>query len=892
MINGRPMSWHSPGSLKQTIRAGSPTPGVENEGRDDSSKPVVQERERNWNSPHPQWVYQVPRSMSPLPPPPDASGTGYGRPPADWDPNRIESPSRARRPSLINGRGTSYGRSRTSSLSEEPPKPQPSLPRAVTDPQHPRRSLSPAFSEAAEDNELREASARFGWAMPKRRANLPPFQPDVETPQRRSSTPDRPSPSNRLSTRTSLIPVRSPGRKEDGTSPRSDRKERKNDVTSPRPERKEKEESTGQKKDKGKQRDMGNELPPEPPQPYPMRRSRIEPVDLISAPTENLVLTDIESGSDRESQATSTPTGRPATLPPPSEVGPYETRKSAHPLSVESPEQNNSSVFPDSFITAASPSSPQLSPVRERSPEPLFGLSTPPRHSQNISKLVFETPSPPRNMPELPALPLNGSSSSEGEHDHPATPIMERRSLLADFTAAKTPKPPGAWAPTPVPVEKAEKADTHPPPAAPSLPPEAATPTPVSGPAEPSVVIPTPAPPGAWQPTPVGSMRRRSILKVRFDVDPNTSGESMPEVPMIGPGTGDPAADSMSEMFPPLMPPPPPAAQREEPKEEVQRPSTPPAARPRKAFRPPGMTLVDAYGNEVVERPAPELSASSSTQSDDGVPDAPLVQPPVPALRTMRPITIVDPMGREVKEEEEEPSPIMQPAEERVKEEDVDYESARPMSRRESLTRLRDAIKEMAEDLGESDDSHIASRLDDKRLDELYRKSQAAQNARRDLAETLRKRLSNPNIQAKDWLPREAVSKGKLIQRGGRFAVDCLNTWVLWTFVVLQILLLIYMYRLSTIRAKQIFLTTYYDAFTPDLFSHISKTHLVRHARPPASSPSATPFSIADALTRDGWKGALHEAWTRAMLLVAEWRNHVWDTWGQHPGRTAAWPPT
>jgi len=223
-----------------------------------------------------------------------------------------------------------------------------------------------------------------------------------------------------------------------------------------------------------------------------------------------------------------------------------------------------------------------------------------------------------------------------------------------------------------------------------------------------------------------------------------------------------------------------------------------------------------------------------------------------------------------------------------VKEEDVGYDDARPMSRKESITRLREAIHQMVEDFGESDDSRVVSREDNKRLDELYRKSQAAQNARRDLAETLKKRQSDSNIQAKDWLPR----KGKFVQGRGRFAVDFLNTWILWTFVVLQILLLIYMYRLSTIRAKQIFLTTYYDAFTPDLFTHISKTHQIRHAIPPASSPSATPFSITDALTRDGWKGVLHEAWTRGTLLVVEWRNHIWDTWGQHPGRTATWPPT
>lgn len=162
---------------------------------------------------------------------------------------------------------------------------------------NPRRSLSPGFSEITEDDRLKEASSRFGWALPKRRANLPPFQPDVESPQKRPSTPES-RPSSTLGTRPSLIPVRSPGRRDDAPPSRTDRV---GDV----PER---------RKDKGKQRDMGDEPAPEPRNNF-LQRSRIEPVDLINTPTEDLVPTDIESGSDRESQVTSTPLARPTTLP-------------------------------------------------------------------------------------------------------------------------------------------------------------------------------------------------------------------------------------------------------------------------------------------------------------------------------------------------------------------------------------------------------------------------------------------------------------------------------------------------------------------------------------------------------------------------------------------------
>ena len=70
-------------------------------------------------------------------------------------------------------------------------------------------------------------------------------------------------------------------------------------------------------------------------------------------------------------------------------------------------------------------------------------------------------------------------------------------------------------------------------------------------------------------------------------------------------------------------------------------------------------------------------------------------------LRMMRPITLVDPMGRKVKQEDEEQSLMIQSTDVRVKDEAY---NTRPLTRRESLTRLRDAIHQMAEDFGESDE--------------------------------------------------------------------------------------------------------------------------------------------------------------------------------------------
>ena len=118
--------------------------------------------------------------------------------------------------------------------------------------------------------------------------------------------------------------------------------------------------------------------------------------------------------------------------------------------------------------------------------------------------------------------------------------------------------------------------------------------------------------------------------------------------------------------------------------------------RSRKVFKSPGMKLVDPYGNEVVVEESPEPSVSSSMQSEDVPPQA------LPALRAMRPIKLVDAMGREVEDPE---TPVEgRPDEVQVKQEEEEYDGVHPMSRRESITRLREAINQMAEDFGESDE--------------------------------------------------------------------------------------------------------------------------------------------------------------------------------------------
>jgi hypothetical protein len=317
-------------------------------------------------------------------------------------------------------------------------------------------------------------------------------------------------------------------------------------------------------------------------------------------------------------------------------------------------------------------------------------------------------------MPELPGPP----SSSEDEVDSQDTPAPTRVGLLADLTTVKTPRPPGAWAPTPAPTEKIERAALDEPQIVPALQVSSSQPhvedgIPAPTPARTDNIstLPTPAPPGAWQATPAGSLRRKSILKVRFDVDPNTSAESMPEIPMVGPGiSSDPAADSMSEVFPPLVPPSAPAQRDDAPQQATQPPAetekekvrtaerersvSPPTPRVRRAKSPRGVRIMDAYGNETVDE-SPVPSASSSIKSES----AENAEPVVPLLQSMnqgkRGVRIVDAMGREVVEPESEQAVVKT-------EEDVGV--TLPLTRRGSLVRLRETVAQMADDLGESDE--------------------------------------------------------------------------------------------------------------------------------------------------------------------------------------------
>lgn len=371
------------------------------------------------------------------------------------------------------------------------------------------------------------------------------------------------------------------------------------------------------------------------------------------------------------------------------------------PPLAQSSYRNEMSIDSEQFYSIAAPTSvPPRAPSPPRTPpgeparrDPEYTLQTPPRWASASSKIEFETPSPPRNMPDLPGPPSSSEEDTHEGHTPVGTPFAD-----ANLTVIKTPKPPGGWDATPVPTQRAAqreavqaaRAATASQPAPIAV--EAATPE-AAQPSE-SVIMPTPAPPGGWLPTPASSMRRKSILKVRFDVDPNTSGESLASVPLVGPN------DSMSEIFPPVDPTP----RRDKGKgkdvsdeEDPERPSTPPTVRAKpRAARSPGLRMVDAYGREVVEEETPSPVAEqpqsksrsqSKAKKNAGESSSRVVtrkKPPPVAMR------MVDAMGREITEVSIEDS-----------EHSESYEL--PMSRTEAMSRVRKSLATLVDELGESD---------------------------------------------------------------------------------------------------------------------------------------------------------------------------------------------
>ena len=451
--------------------------------------------------------------------------------------------------------------------------------------------------------------------------------------------------------------------------------------------------------------------------------------------------------SDQDStSAAATPLARSAELP------------AVDPMQYSPPHASFFEVIANAGNNPAKTNSPPSSPSEPSQQMYSLSLQTPPRRpSLQTSKLEFLTPSPPKNLPDLPGPPSEDDTDPDIDNDRTPVNPNQDNDFLGNLTAMKTPKPPGAWMVTPPPAAR------DPPPRPSSTPPERtpppsnpafATPGPSSLSRSSSMPMQTPAPPGAWAPTPGGSLRKKSILKVRFDVEPgDLSSDSMVAVPVVGPpllkplnginvqsgtqssrnsearttagtpnGFAKPSlaalqeAESSAEMTPTK-------------RTSTLLPQTLPAvAKPVRSPKAPSVRVLDAFGRETSNDEPPEKVEEDSSllwqpvdqnESQEGF-DTPVPSgsrssrhkasnssPP----RSKGSIRIVDALGREIiedqeatptKEKRKKASSSRRKRESRPVEE-VSDEFVMPATHNEALVRVREVISHLAEDLDEVD---------------------------------------------------------------------------------------------------------------------------------------------------------------------------------------------
>lgn len=477
-------------------------------------------------------------------------------------------------------------------------------------------------------------------------------------------------------------------------------------------------------------------------------------------------------------------------------------------------------------------------------------------------------------MPDLPEPPSFMEDDVE-ENEH--TPINVQPPV-GNLTMMKTPRPPGAWLQTPGPRQVTQDPFVRPqstPPGNGEVPHGNELETPVSTwPRANSAPTQTPAPPGAWMPTPGTSVRRKSILKVRFDVESETTVSDVGEHPSgEQPSTSDAGTwDTGKQQFmerlaaakaDPDASGPPPIMQAN----PLDPPSTPPSVPVRAPRKSPKVRVVDAYGRETSD--AGPDDQSTRNLRNGGVVEA--RKAPTTPRNTSR-VKIVDAMGREIEDAVEEQA----------------SEGDTPLSHNEALARVRETVAHMAEDLSEADRSRDALVVDEDRVEVLEDASKAARTARQHISKTLQVvKGVGGDMKSKYGPLRESMRKSRFLPTAIVERRVQWNASLICALILIQLVLLLMMYRYSNIRARRTFLTTYYDPFYADLHLYTTRDTFDRSI---PSHPTWSLSYIPDTIARAGWTGAIIEVWGNATAFLSQ-SSEVWRTQsrGQAP---LSWPPT
>ncbi|EJD02739.1 uncharacterized protein FOMMEDRAFT_167911 [Fomitiporia mediterranea MF3/22] len=528
-----------------------------------------------------------------------------------------------------------------------------------------------------------------------------------------------------------------------------------------------------------------------------------------------------------------------------------------------------SSLLPANF-------SPPLSPPESPS-DPV--TTTPERRiSGNSSKIEFKSPSTPRDIPALPDPP---SSDEDAESDR-TPPVPLNRSRFADI---KTPRPPGAWSTpfaTPAPAiaarvstlrdEMHHEGEKH---ASLQNPNEIYTP-PASYSRATSMIMKTPKPPGAWMPTPETIAAKRLQQKVRFDEQEVSSA-----APALVPERDDsslisdpPATDGSVAMK---------AAGR----------ANPPSPR-----SPGRIRVVDAFGNEINPAKSEVRTENRSSVQKFGELHATGKdeKPGTPDRRKSR-IRVLDAMGREIDESQvQDATPLASTADEpgkHLKKADkgdnvttLFHALDGKLERKEALQLLQKTIAELKDDFNRTDDPASTQTTDeiDSQMADLKVQSIRAKEDRERLLGRIRDAQTGdpPSRSAALW---NALLFGKsrsgLSSRGTSFKVFA-------ALVFLQAVIFLAFYRLTTLGARRLFLTTYIDPFYPELHLHFTNPDLVQLSM---TAPDMYAAIASPPVPTTGWIRFFLAGWHTILNSLLVLRDSMWDIW-RDPPQGITWPPT
>ncbi|KAL5485409.1 hypothetical protein ACEPAI_8051 [Sanghuangporus weigelae] len=509
-----------------------------------------------------------------------------------------------------------------------------------------------------------------------------------------------------------------------------------------------------------------------------------------------------------------------------------------------------------------------LSPQTDK-PDPV--TSTPQRRtSANTSKAEFRTPSPPKGMPSLPDPPSSeDDAGSDVIHPMQVTPAGRSR-----FTDVKTPRLPGAWNTpfaTPALPMAARRStlsrDTRAEDDQALVQNEIYTP-PASYSRATSMIMKTPAPPGAWLATPGTVAAKRFQQKVRFDEQGNSAAPA--PVPGSDNGmsiSGISAVDGSVAMK---------AAGK-------TKPTSP---------RTPGrIRVVDAFGNEITPSLSKDKVEIRSVQKAGELHATGRDEKLNASEGRKSRIRVLDAMGREIDEVQVPatmPSSTKDESAKQPRKAERESVTAWPqdlsgtkLERKQALHLLQKTISELKNDFDTTDDPASTQPTDDidAQIADLKAQSIRAKEDRERLLRKIRDtytEASSPSTAA--W---KALLNGKNVLTSSNWSA---YFKVFAVLVGIQALLFFAFYHLTSLGARRLFLTTYIDPFYPELYLHVTDPDHLH-----LSMPSHSNFGLHT--SPYNWKYVLLASWHAVLDRMLTLKESLWDVW-RDPPRSMPWPPT